>query len=233
LKETNKETNLELWLNKAVTGDEQARENLIKQLQPFIKKEAQRICGRTLDWEYDDELSIAMIALNEAIDAYDREKNDSFIPFARLVIKRRLVDYFRKNASPYSLPGDEVIIHQTGVYEDWDQNEKEREILDYRNLLLQFNISLEMVAKAQPRHQKVKVRLRHVAKKLAEEKELMEYLYNKGKLPKQRLCEKAGVTPRMLERSRVYVIALALLLYQENFPFLQDYVRELAGKGEG
>jgi len=198
----------------------------------ILKKETQRICGRALKWEHDDELSIAIIAFNEAIDAYEEEKNKSFIAFARLVIKRRLVDYFRKNASPYSLPGEEVIDYQTKVYEDWERSEREEEITNYHHLLQQFNINFKKVAKAQPKHRKVKDKLLRVAKIMSEEKELMEHLYYTGKLPKQELCKMAGVTYRMLDRSRVYVIALALLLYHDDFPFLRDYVGELI-KGEG
>jgi len=226
------ETNIKCWLNKAVSGDHQARESLIEQLRPFIKKETQRICGRALEWGHDEELSIAIIAFNEAIDAYDEAKNESFIPFARLVIKRRLVDYFRKNASSYSLPGEEAIDYQTKVYEDWERSERAEEITNYLDLLQQFNINFDKVAKAQPKHRKVKEKLLRVAKILSEEKELMEHLHHTGKLPKQELCKKTGLTNRMLDRGRVYVIALALLLYHDDFPILRDYVSELI-KGEG
>ena len=44
----------------------------------------------------DDEASIAMIAFNEAIDAYDDSAGASFLSFAEIVIKRRMVDYFRR-----------------------------------------------------------------------------------------------------------------------------------------
>jgi len=226
------ETHIRCQLNEAVLGDKQARENLIEHLRPFIKNEAQRICRRDLEWGRDDELSIAMIALNEAIDAYREDKNSSFKSFARLVIKRRLVDYFRQNATNYTLPGDEKIIYEASVNVDWEQKDREDEIVKYRSMLRKFNITLEMVARAQPKHRKVKNKLRRVARILSGEKELMEYLYNTGKLPKKRLCNMAGVTSRMLDRGRVYVIALAFLLSREKFPVLREYVCELTGEGE-
>ncbi len=48
-----------------------------------------------MEYGIDEELSIALMAFNEAIDGYDTSKG-SFLSFAKLVINRRLIDYLRK-----------------------------------------------------------------------------------------------------------------------------------------
>jgi len=47
----------------------------------------------------DDEVSVGLMAFNEAMDCFDTTKNISFISFAETVIKRRLIDYFRKEST--------------------------------------------------------------------------------------------------------------------------------------
>ncbi len=58
-----------------------------------------RIVPQYLVLGRDDEASIAMIAFNEAIDAYSSDGGGaSFLSFAEIVIKRRMVDFFRRQA---------------------------------------------------------------------------------------------------------------------------------------
>lgn len=222
---------LNRWLTQAVSGDQEAREKLIEQYRSFILKEAQRVCRRFLAWGRDDELSIALIAFNEAIDAYRGSKGGSFEQLTRIVIRRRLVDYFRQAAKPGAClpyPDDST---QQAVEEDWERAEREAEIEKYGRILIDFNLSFRQVAEAQPRHRQTREELRRTAKILAADQALMGYLHSSRKLPQRRLCELAGVTPRVLDRGRIYVIALALLLSGDELPHLQDYARELTGKG--
>ncbi len=223
--------NISSWLNSAVSGDRQARDELIAYYRPFILKEAQRVCRRPLQWGHDDELSIALIAFDEAIDAYKKSKGGSFNLLCRLVIKRRLIDYFRQVEKHDDIPDTDRLVSSAVFNEDWERSEREREIEKYSQLLNDFNLSFEQVAKAQPRHNKTRETLRHVAKILSGDKVLMGYLYSNKNLPKGRLCELAGVTPRILDRGRTYVIALALLISRDDLPHLQSYAQELVKEG--
>lgn len=47
--------------------------------------------------EQDDEFSIAMIAFHEAIQSYSRTRG-SFLHYASILIKNRLIDYHRKES---------------------------------------------------------------------------------------------------------------------------------------
>ncbi len=219
---------LKQLLELSVSGEKQAREKLISHYSPFILKEAQKICRRPLEWGRDEELSIALIAFNESIDAYREARGNSFEHLSRLIIKRRLVDRFRR-AGKHSLvvmPGDDIL-SQSAVEEDWEQDERKQEVEAYKRLLGKYNITFEMLVKAQPRHRGTREKLKRAARMMAENRDLSDYLHKNGNLPKQRLCELTGLTPRILERGRIYVIALALLLSENEFPHLQEYGRDL------
>ncbi len=223
---------LKSWLELAASGDKEAREKLIKIYRPFILREGGRVCRRVLSWGHDDETSIALIAFNEAIDAYRCTKGSSFNQFCRMVIRRRLYDHFRREGKATDIPDSEGVIAHSVFEEDWDRVEREEEVEKYRDLLNKFNLSFEIIAKVQPKHRLTRQKLRQTAILLAEDDEMMSYLLDKGKLPKQRLCEMAGVTSRTMDRGRTYVIALALLLSRDDLPHLQGYAREMAGEGE-
>jgi RNA polymerase sigma factor len=182
------------WLDSAASGDRQAREKLIEHYRPFILNEAQRVCRRSLKWGSDDELSIALIAFNEAIDAYRKSKEGSFNSLSRLVIKRRLIDYFRQSGKESDIPDSDNIDAMASVEEDWERSEREAEIEKFGRILSDFNLSFTMVAENQPRHRQTRERLRRAAIVLAGDRDLLDYLHSSGNLPKGRLCELAGVT---------------------------------------
>ena len=55
----------------AKSGDPLVREELIRSHKAFIARVSSKICSRYLTWDNDDELSIALLAFNEAIDSFD------------------------------------------------------------------------------------------------------------------------------------------------------------------
>ena len=71
--------------------DENYMNDFIKKHKKFILLSAFRATKRFIT-ENDDEYSVAMIALCEAVKSYEESKG-SFKGFAFLVIKRRLTDY--------------------------------------------------------------------------------------------------------------------------------------------
>lgn len=206
------------------------RELLIEEYRPFIIREAGRVCRRFLEWGRDEELSIALMAFNEAIEAYRREEGYSFQRFARLVIRRRLYDHFRKQkkSNPVHLSDYSKLPAEM----DWEQKDREREVEEYGKILQSYELDFDMISASSPRHAKTRESLRRAAVILARRKELMGYLRSSGKLPKGRLSALAGVSPRTLERGRVYIIALSLLLADEKFPCLREYLQDLLGVKE-
>lgn len=92
-----KKQTLETSVEKIQKGDKDLQNDLIQQYKPFIAKTVSSVCKRYID-EKDDEFSIGLIAFNEAIEKYSAEKGNSLLAFAELIIKRKVIDYIRKEA---------------------------------------------------------------------------------------------------------------------------------------
>ena len=73
--------------------DDSYMNEFIAENKTFILGCAGKQAGRYIS-ESDDEFSIAMYAFFTAITKYNTDQGD-FLPFAGLVIKRRLTDYYR------------------------------------------------------------------------------------------------------------------------------------------
>lgn len=90
-------------LERAKQGSVEAKEEIIRGYSPFVLGVASKIAGRYVRLGEDDEASVALIAFNEAIEKYEPGRGAGFLSFAGLLVKRRLVDYYRAQA-----PGREV-----------------------------------------------------------------------------------------------------------------------------
>ncbi len=82
---------------KAKAGNEEVMNDLLFASKPFMKKTASFICKRPID-EHDEEFSVTILGFHEAVMAFNPEENASFQTFAHLIIKRRLIDFIRKEA---------------------------------------------------------------------------------------------------------------------------------------
>ena len=74
--------------------EKENRDDFIKENKNFIYKITSNLCGRKLNWENDDELSIAMIAFNKACDTFEHNRGN-FYSYSKTVIKNAIYDYFR------------------------------------------------------------------------------------------------------------------------------------------
>ncbi|WP_305217061.1 sigma factor, partial [Klebsiella pneumoniae] len=72
---------------------------MLTQFTPLVIKIASGLTGRYMQVGRDEEISVGLLALNEAIDRYDPDKGASFISFASMVISNRLRDYLRSQRS--------------------------------------------------------------------------------------------------------------------------------------
>lgn len=234
---------MEILLSRAMAGDSKARENLIGECQLFIHKITCGQAKRNLEWGRDDELSIALIAFNEAIDAYCPEKQVPFPAFVRIVIQSRLKDYWRREnrAQPSAAvllePEDMEGLSTRESWEAyWDQviaQERGEEIRRFNQLLNEYGINFSDLVKVSPQHSDTRQRLHQVAVSLVQSPQLMMLLLNTKKLPLQELSAGLGISRKTLERGRKYIIALALILqFAEEFTYLRSYIQIPAWKEE-
>lgn len=221
------------WPWQRIIDEPSVREDFLKESQPFIRHVTNQVCHRILDWGRDEELSEALIAFNEAIDHYEEERGVPFLAYARLLIKRRLIDYYRRKKLRAALPldqedvGQAVEIHM-GVQEfrEKEQNlERALEVQEYAKVLEGYNLKFNDLAEVSPKHRDTRETLLRVARILAGDPELWSQVERKKKIPMQALALESQVHPKVLERGRKFILAVAVLIaHQNDFIYLREYV---------
>jgi RNA polymerase sigma factor len=232
---------LEKELKKARLGDPAARERFLESLRQFVLQAASHFCRRKLEWGRDDELSIALMAVNEAIDRYREERQVPFLAFARLLVKSRLTDYLRREArGPLLLDNEETaaaLEASRAREEHWAHEaalEREEEIKEFNSLLSSFGISFAELVKCSPKHSDTRRALLQAARRLSAHEDLMGNLLRTKRLPVLELAKLTGVHPKTLERGRKYIIAVALIWHHcADFLYLCSYLQPGAGEKEG
>lgn len=227
-------------------GQEQVREELLKQYLPFIIKTTSQTCRRYVRLGEDDEVSVALIAFNEALDKYDCLQQTSFLSFAETVIKRRIIDYFRKNKKvgqeiPWSslkqnTEEETVYLLDQLTWEKACSNYSEEEIkairreeiLDYQKRLAEFGITLSDLVEVSPKHEDARKTAFEVAGKVYQNEHYRQHLFRTKSLPLKELEREVRVSRKTLERQRKYVIAVTLVL-MGNYTYLGDYIEGLKG----
>jgi len=232
-----KEQVLRDTLQSAKNGDPLIREDLISSHKAFIARVSSKACGRYLSWDNDDELSIALLAFDEAIDNFDPEGGASFQSFVQMVIRRRLVDYFRKEGknqhlslSPMDLEDEELSRYDIDTsLEQYRENENQEffaQVLEhYVRVLCDYNVTLDDLFKVSPKHRERKQILTRAALALSNSPELMEQLQTHRLLPIKELELLTGIKRKALEKGRKYLIALALILSKPDFYPLKNFMQ--------
>ena len=222
------------WDCLCLQTDQESREEFLRDSQPFIRHVASRVCLRNLEWGRDEELSEALIAFNEAINHYEPDRGVPFLAYARLLIKRRLIDYHRRQRTPQaSLPLDREEVAQTVEihlslpdFAAQEQNrERAAEIKEFAAELAGYGLTFADLVAASPKHRDTRETLLRAARILALEPELWIQVEEKSKIPMQALAQKSGIHPKTLERGRRYILAVALLIaHQNDYVYLREYV---------
>jgi len=230
---------LQSQLSLAKSGDALARNELLRDYIPFIAKSASKAVGRYVRRGQDDEFSVALAAFNEAIDRYEADRGVNFFGFADTVIKRRLIDHYRSKTSrerDVPLSQFEVMDEEDNVINyvevecsinayvvDQEQVERQGEIEEYSKFLAFFNIQFRELVSLSPKHADARLHAVEVARLIAEDELLKQYLIEKRALPLKELSQRVSVSRKTLERQRKYIIAIALV-YIGEFPMLRHYL---------
>ena len=238
---------LEILISNAQAGHLDAREQIIKQFRPLVIKVATSLSGRYVD-KSSDEISIGMVAINQAIDSYSPQGGAAFLSYAELIIRRRLIDYYRsekrgKKTIPFSSLGGESQEEGTSGLESielglalkefqkvQEQEERREEIRAYAAKLREFGISFKELVNNSPKHEDARIRAMQVAKVLVAKEELRLYLKEKKALPLKLIEEQVPVSRKTLERQRKYIIAITLIL-TGDYRYLQEYISKALPKG--
>ncbi|MEN3004434.1 RNA polymerase sigma-I factor [Dehalobacterium formicoaceticum] len=234
---------LDTLLKSAQSGHRDAREQLIKRFRPLVIKTASSLCGRYIDADQDDEVSIGMLAVDQAIDTYKTEGGTSFFNYAEIVIKRRLIDHYRREqrlsrAIPFSSFGGDQQAENDGILNQiehhqammefqkkQESSDRREEIKQYTKLLNNYGISFSDLVSCAPKHEDARLRAMEAARLIAEQEELRTHLELKKELPLKQMAGLVKVSRKTLERQRKYIIAMTLIICGD-FKFLQDYLKK-------
>lgn len=207
--------NIQSRLKKAkLSADNKSRTELLENYIPFMLSEVSKIKGGAKIDRNDYEFSIAMSAFNEAIDKYN-EKSGTFIYFASLVIKSRVLDYLKtesKHTSNYSLYEKDALNVET---ESSEPTNLKMELINLREVLKRFKLDLEDIADESPSHKSVREEIKELAKQIANEKEVVEYIYEKKRLPYAKLTAKFNTSKKILKYHRKFIIFIILILTEK------------------
>ena len=224
-------------------GDLELRNELLKQYKPFIKRSVSSVCRRYIR-DTDDEFSIGLIAFNDAIDKFSPDKGNALLPFADTMIRRRVIDYIRSQSRKMNeltldtqiVSADEYIQNPLDIEKSIENHRKQLdsttikdEIIQYTELLSTFHITFDQLVKHTPKHMDARNNAIKIAEMVANEPIMMTYLINKKKLPIKMLEDKVSVSRKTIERNRIYIISMVLIL-TGDYLFLKNYLKGVLSK---
>lgn len=220
-------------------------DNLVRLYMGFIKSETVKFLGREPVLGQDDELSIAMIAFHESVLDYSRW-NGSFIAYARMHIKHRLIDYYRKEKRHRGL----ISLDTETEYEDSPalldtleetKNQLEEfkalsdtkaEINEYSEQLEKFSVDLTEIAENTPKQKRTLSACFKALEYMKGDSRLMENFLKTRKLPITEIAKNTKVDKKTLERHRKYLVAI-VLAYTNGYDIIRNHIKGINPKRKG
>lgn len=213
-------------------------DEFISDYLPFIKSETTKFLNRPVNEAQDDELSIAMIAFHEAIRAYSKSRG-AFLSFASVVIKNRLIDYWRTNKKhnetisiEESSKGEETTIADeltdgTNPQSDnLDRLATKQEIDELSRQMADYDVSLTDVAENCPKQVRTLEACKKVVQFAKDNPQHIDQLLATKQLPVKALAQGAGVSKKTIERHRKYLVAL-LLIYSNGYEMIRGHLSHI------
>jgi RNA polymerase sigma factor len=200
----------------AAKNDSVEMNKLIEEYIPFIRKTAIRVIP---PGTYDSFSSTAMSAFAEAVQKF-RDNKGKFLGFAALVITNRVKDQIRKEYKPKEIPSEDIEVEAT--FEE--RTDRKMEVDMFRDELSDFGIILDDLLKESPKHKGSRNKANLAAETLSGNEVLFKSLKDSGKVPVKRLSELSGITVKLIEQKRKYIIAGALLR-QNKYSYLREFIR--------
>lgn len=219
-------------------NNQSIHDEIIRQQEKAILAYASKVTGRYVT-KSDDEWSIALLAFTQAIESYDLDKG-AFISFYRLLIKRRLIDYFRSQVKYRPELSVDPILFDTEPDEDEEDvsiriavadkvsrqegNDIKLEIEAANQAFSEYDFSFFDLTKCSPHAAKTKSSCAKAVNYILENPILMKELRNTKQLPLKIIEKNTKVPRKILERHRKYIIA-AIEILSGEYPYLIEYLQ--------
>lgn len=192
----------------------------------------------------DDESTIALLALEEAILKYEPEKG-KFHTYAKLVIQRRLIDEYRRNKKNFEQlnrsldqPGEEddegtgqtryeVVASLRQSRTEEDRAHLQTDVQLYAEALQHYDLTYADLVDASPKNDDTKALYQQMAAWLASDPRYRKAIEDNGRVPLAELEAEFGMNRKKLERGRRYILAMYVLI-TGDFDRLKSYIRKEA-----
>ncbi len=190
----------------------ESRNELIKNYMPFIIKSISEVTKSYVRVGDSDELSVGLMAFNEAIDRYQGDKG-LFLSYAKLVIKSRIKNYIEQNQSGIStVPIEEIdIVRNIALSNKDDNGDLKEEIIIWKDELLKFNITFSDLLSKKPKHKDSKDRAFNIAREVSDNKSIVDRMFEKYKLPISLISRELKVSMKILEGGKVFIISVVII----------------------
>lgn len=217
-------------------ADAETKNAFLAAQQGHILHLTARVLKRTVTMS-DDEWSIALIAVSEALDSYD-ESRGNFWNYAALVIGSRLKDHFRSAAKDAELlvgpdafdgdPGEDdpamglkiEVRDKTAVVVDTALRD---EIEAFGAELREYGIDLFDLPESAPRAAKTRAVCAELIKAFFTPPPLTDELKRTKNLPVKSMLGRVKVARKLIDRHRKYLVA-AMLIKAGDYPGMADYL---------
>lgn len=206
---------------------EKPRSELIEEYFSFIIHTVSQSTGRYVEIENSEELSVGLMAFNEAIDRYEDGKGATFLSFARLVINSRIRDHARRTSSKHehvSLDAmNEESLEVQGSNGQPEQGDVAMEIKLWESILGKFGFDLEELVEETPKHEDTRNNAIDLSERISDDQEIVNHMYVKYKLPITRVVVRFKTTKKIVTRSRRFIIATVVIL-TKNLDLLRQWI---------
>lgn len=217
-------------------NDEDSMNNLIIQYENFILKCAS-VAAHSYISKSDDEWSIALAAFTEAVKKYSAEKG-SFLNFAELVIRRRIIDFMRsKSRYAPEITVNPSLFNFDVTEEDYfmqseiakkvstsDDNSVKLEIYLANEIFSAYGFSFMDLSECSPKAEKTKRACAKAVAYMIKNPILTSEMKIKKQLPLNIIEKQTKVPRKLLERHRKYIVA-AVEIMSGDYPYLASYMQ--------
>lgn len=204
-------------------------------LEPYILKCASATTKRYIS-KSDDEWAISIEALYQATQQYSYDKG-SFLSFAKIMIQRRLIDYFRMQSkyrgeisvSPSAFSGevneeDIVSVKIPIPTADMRNNVLKDEIEAASAQFSSYGFSFYDLIHCSPKSKKTKAACCTAVLYVSANPILVSEMQRTKTIPIKMIEKNARIPRKILERHRKYIIA-AIEITIGDYPGLSEYIR--------
>lgn len=219
------------------TGSNELKNDLLSDLKDRAYEVARQHCRKYGREPSDEEYSIAMQALNKAIDSFELEKSSKFETFAKRIITLKLVDFFREEQKAkelVALDNEKITLisdrksssefKNKEASKDLAEQRKE-ELIRFQAIISELGYTWTDIMQNRPKHKDSLEAIQEIALYIVGlglgERFLEENPFSR-KLTKL-IAKERDIKRRTLVKYRPYLCALIIICIHE-FPVLKNYL---------